>query len=174
MARRTGWVGVWIPGPEIATPAGIRQAFAMYTRPIHLKWDREALRGLTSITTDRGPLKRWLQTIGRAEEDACECRVAQNAVYLLGCPLVGDGRGRAMGEARWDPEWCRATGGGGFPEALGFLHVRSYQGGGAVIIAWVLATGRKSIHLLSSMRVYLRSCMCLRTYGTFCWPWPAH
>jgi len=33
--------------------------------------------------------------------------VAQNSVHLFGCPLVGDGRGRAMEEAVRDPEWCR-------------------------------------------------------------------
>jgi len=31
-----------------AQEAGIRQAFALYAKPAaHLKWDREALRGLT-------------------------------------------------------------------------------------------------------------------------------
>lgn len=107
MARRTGWVGAWLPEPEIATPAGIRQAFTMYTRPTHLKWDRGALRGLISIIMDKGPSKRWLWIIGRAEEGVCGCGIAQNAAYRLRCPLVGDGRRRTMEEAWQDPDWCR-------------------------------------------------------------------
>jgi len=54
MARKTGWVGAWMSQPEIATPAGIQQAFPLYSRPAHPKWDREALWGLVYIT-DRGP-----------------------------------------------------------------------------------------------------------------------
>ena len=73
MARRARWKGAWIPQPEIATPAGIKQAFSIYTKSAHLKWDREALRGLPYITTDHGPLV----------DDKCECVIAQNAVHLL-------------------------------------------------------------------------------------------
>jgi len=40
--------------------------------------------------------------IGKAEDDKCECGIAQNAAHLL-----GDGMGRSLGEARQDPEWCR-------------------------------------------------------------------
>jgi len=64
----------------------------LYTKSAHLKRDQEALRGLTWIKADRGPLKRWLWVIGRAEDDKCECGVAQSAAHLLECPLVGDGR----------------------------------------------------------------------------------
>ena len=60
MTRRTGWIGAWIPEPEIATPAGIKQASLLFAWPAHLKWDREAARGLTYVETDRGPLERWL------------------------------------------------------------------------------------------------------------------
>jgi len=34
MARRTGWVGAWIPEPEIATPAGTRQAFFLFKKSL--------------------------------------------------------------------------------------------------------------------------------------------
>jgi len=47
------WIGAWIPQPEIATPAGIRQVFPLYTRPAHVKWDREALRSLVSLRHHR-------------------------------------------------------------------------------------------------------------------------
>jgi len=46
--------------PEIATPAGIWEAFPLYIRSAQVKWDREVLRGLVYITTDCGPLKHWL------------------------------------------------------------------------------------------------------------------
>jgi len=49
MARKTGWIGAWMSQPEIATPAGIRQVFPLYTRPAHLNRDREALWGLVYI-----------------------------------------------------------------------------------------------------------------------------
>ena len=52
-----------------------------------------------------GPIKRWLWVIGRAEDDKCECGVADNAVHLFRCPLVGDWKGRVVEEASWDPEW---------------------------------------------------------------------
>jgi len=32
--------------------------------------------------------------------------IAQNAAHLLRCPLVGDGKGRSLEEARQGPEWC--------------------------------------------------------------------
>jgi len=63
--------------------------------------------GLVYVTTDRGPLKHWLWAIGRAGDSRCECGTTQNAVHLLRCPLVGDGRGRTLEEAGQDPEWCR-------------------------------------------------------------------
>ena len=55
----------------------------------------------------------WI--IGRAESD---CGIDQNAVQLLGCPLIGDGKGRTLEEARWNPE---VSGGGKFSETFGYL-----------------------------------------------------
>ena len=97
---------MWLSKPELAIPAGIRHAFPLYTKPAHLAWDREALRGLVSVTTDRGPMKYWLWTIGRLDDSRCECGSAQSAVHLLRCPMVGDGNGRKMEEAERDPEGC--------------------------------------------------------------------
>lgn len=107
-ARRSAWLDRRTAQPEIATPAGIRQAFPIHSRPRWLKWDRQSLKGLTYIVTDRGLLKRWLWVIGPAEDDKCECGVAQNAAHLLRCSLVGDGKGRTVEEAMEDREWCRA------------------------------------------------------------------
>jgi len=104
---RGGLVRGYQPEPEVSIPAGIRQAFPLHTRPSDLKWDREALRDLTYIATDRGPLRRWLWVIGRAEDDKYECGIAQNTAHLLRRPLVRDGKGRSLEEARQDPELCR-------------------------------------------------------------------
>jgi len=49
MARETGWAGAAMQEAEIATPAGIHQAYPIYSKPAHMTWDREALRGLTYL-----------------------------------------------------------------------------------------------------------------------------
>ena len=94
---------------DIMTPAGIRHDFPIHSKPKHLKWSRKAVRGLTYITTDRGPLKRWLKFIGRSQEDKCSCGEIQNAVHLRRYSIVGDGRGRSMEECQQDMEWCEAV-----------------------------------------------------------------
>jgi len=71
ISRKAKWVEAWLAQPEIATPAGVRHAFALFTKLAHLKWDREALRGLVYPTDGRPrPLKHahWLWTIERAED----------------------------------------------------------------------------------------------------------
>jgi len=45
--------GIWNSDRSLATPAGIRQAYPLYRREPHMKWDREELRGLTCLHTDR-------------------------------------------------------------------------------------------------------------------------
>ena len=39
------------------TPAGIRHDHLIHTKPGHLHWTRKQVRGLTFVTTDRGPMK---------------------------------------------------------------------------------------------------------------------
>jgi len=59
---------------NITTPAGIKQAHRLYQPSTPVKnWNRQALRGLTYIVTDRGPFKHWLHQIGRAEDGNCRC-----------------------------------------------------------------------------------------------------
>jgi len=79
------------------------------TRPAHVKWDREALRGLVYANTGRGIQKHWLWTTGRAEDSRYRRGIAQNAVHLLCYPLVGDWRRRVhvLEEVERDPEWYR-------------------------------------------------------------------
>ena len=56
--------------PDRVTPAGIRQEFpAIHTKPRHLTWHRQSVKGLTYIMADRGPLRAWLKVIGRREDD---------------------------------------------------------------------------------------------------------
>jgi len=37
MAGRVGWIGAWMQKPEIATLAGIKQAFPIHSKPAHLR-----------------------------------------------------------------------------------------------------------------------------------------
>ena len=93
---------------DMITPAGIRQDFPIHTKRKHLGWSRKAVKGLTYILTDRGPMKRWLRVIGRAQEQACRCGEPQNATHLRRCLLIQDGRGRprSIEESMEDREWC--------------------------------------------------------------------
>lgn len=95
--------------PDIMTPAGIRHDHRMHANPKHLQWSRKAVRGLTYVVTDKGPLKRWLKVIQRSQEDKCSCGEVQNAVHLRRCNLVGDGKGRSVEECQRDMEWCEAV-----------------------------------------------------------------
>ena len=72
MAKQEVWVGQKMHKPDIATPAGIRQAHPIHPKaPPHLKWSREAVRGLTSIVTDKGSQRQWLKEIGKTEDPRC-------------------------------------------------------------------------------------------------------
>ena len=62
------------------------------------------MKGLVYITTDRGLLRVWLKMIGRRDDDRCECGEAQDAAHLMGCLLVGDGKGRTREECVKDRE----------------------------------------------------------------------
>ncbi|KAF8416252.1 hypothetical protein EV426DRAFT_700412 [Tirmania nivea] len=113
-AKEVAWVGKRMLRPDIVTPAGIRQAFPMRRTSKQTKWNREALRGLTYVVTDRGPQRWWLHKIGRADDPRCglcEEGVAQNAAHLLSCPGVADGKGRKWEQIWEDPEWCEKLAG---------------------------------------------------------------
>jgi len=75
--------GVWRSDPSLATPAGIRQAYPLFQKKKHMKWDRDEVRGLTYLHTDKGPMRQWLFKIGRAEDPRCGCGETQNAAHLL-------------------------------------------------------------------------------------------
>ena len=57
----------------------------------------------------RGPLKVWLHQIGKATENKCSYNAPQNAVHILRCSRVADGKGRTLEEAEKDPKWCEAV-----------------------------------------------------------------
>ena len=90
------------------TPAGIRYDHRIHSKGDHLNWTTKQLRGLTFITTDRGPIKRWQWIIGRAEDQLCRCGEIQNAVHLRRCRLAADGAGRSIEQCWVDREWCEA------------------------------------------------------------------
>jgi len=69
------------------------------------------VKGLVYMVTDKGPQQQWLWEIGKSEEQWCVCdgRTPQNAAHLLGCPWVGDSRGRTS-EMIWEDEkWHEAV-----------------------------------------------------------------
>jgi len=113
-AGRTAEMGWRMMEKNIATPAGIKQAFPIYPRaPPHMKWTRQAVRGLVYMVTDKGPQRQWLWEIGKSEESCCVCDgwTAQNAAHLMNCSWVGDGKGRKS-EMLWEDEkWCEAVAG---------------------------------------------------------------
>jgi len=84
--------GIWESDQSLATPAGIRQAYPLYHKEPHMKWDRDELRGLTYLHTDKGPLKAWLFKIGRAEDPFCACGETQNAAHVMTSGCVGGTR----------------------------------------------------------------------------------
>ncbi|KAF8416439.1 hypothetical protein EV426DRAFT_721797 [Tirmania nivea] len=117
-AKEVAWVGRRMLRPDVITPAGIRQAFPMGRPSKQTKWNREALRGLTYMVTDRGPQRWWLHKVGRADDSSfglCGEGVAQNAAHLLSCPGVADGKGRdgsRYGRTRSGARsWRRQSGG---------------------------------------------------------------
>ena len=97
--------GVWRSDPSLATPAGIRQTYQLYEKKGHMKWDRDEVRGLTYLHTDRGPMKQWLHKIGKATHPRCECGEVQNAAHLLISGCVG-GQKRTWEEIWEDREFC--------------------------------------------------------------------
>ena len=96
---------IWESDRSLATPAGIRQAYQLYGREQHMKWDRDELRGLTYLHTDKGPLNAWLFEIGRAEDPFCTCGRRQNAAHIMTSGCVGGNR-RTWEDIWTDREFC--------------------------------------------------------------------
>ena len=73
-AKEAAYIGSLTHQGQICTPAGIRQHFRTNRLTKHVKlWNRNALRALVYLETDKGPLKYWLHKIGRAENSECSC-----------------------------------------------------------------------------------------------------
>ena len=107
-ARLRAYSGRVTQAVNLITPAGIRHDHRIHSKGNHLNWSRKQLRGLSFVVTDRGPIKRWLWLIGRAEDPMCQCGEIQNAVHLRRCRLVADGLGRSIEQCWNDREWCEA------------------------------------------------------------------
>lgn len=86
------------------TPAGVRQEYPVHHKPVHLTWTRNSAKGLTYLVADEGPLRQWLNRIGRSDDALCPCGQVQNAAHMLKCTEVGDGKGRSLEEAYMDGE----------------------------------------------------------------------
>jgi len=100
--------GIWGNFRSLATPAGIKQAYPLFNKEQHMKWNRDELRGLTYLHTDKGPQKAWLFKIGRASSHRCKCGETQNAAHLLSSGCVG-GMRRTWEEMWTDRAFCEAV-----------------------------------------------------------------
>jgi len=84
-AKMETWMGERMHLPDIATPAGIQQAFPLHTKvPAHLCWTRDAIWGLTYLVTDKGLQQQWLKEMGKVDDPSCICDgwTPQNATHL--------------------------------------------------------------------------------------------
>ena len=98
-AKHAVMKGQWWSEPSLATPAGIRQAYPLFSHPPHLRWDRDELRELTYLHTDKWPMRAWLHKIGVVDDPFCACGATQNAARLMEGTCVG-GRRR-----KWEDIW---------------------------------------------------------------------
>jgi len=110
--RAKEWVmrGQWGSEPSTATPAGIRQAYPLFRREPHMKWNRKELRGLTYLHMDKGPMKAWLYKIGKAENPFCIWGQTQNSAHILKSGCVG-GKRREWKDIWTDREFCAEVAG---------------------------------------------------------------
>ena len=70
----------------------------------HLRWNNQAIRGLTYLYTGRGPLKAWLFKIGKARSSNCGCEELQDTDHLHeGC---GELRACSRDDMWKDERWC--------------------------------------------------------------------
>ena len=91
--------GIWGHDRSLATPAGIRQAYPLFNKEQHMKWNRDELRGLTYLHTDKGPQKAWLFKTGKVSSPRCKCGEIQNSAHLLASGCVGNMKWT------WDEIW---------------------------------------------------------------------
>ena len=106
-AKIRAYGGSVVQRASILTLVGMRQDHPMHSKPLHLKWFRKQLKGLTFIVTDRGPMKWWQWVIKRADNPFCQCGEIQNAVHLTRCYLVTHGKGKSPEQVGEDREWCQ-------------------------------------------------------------------
>ena len=91
-----------IPGHEsegVITPAGLR-AWARQARAEArggsgegiLRWHRRAISAYTWCATEKGPQRKWLHHIKKADTDECDCHHQQQTGEHLveGCSLLAD------------------------------------------------------------------------------------
>ena len=83
-AKETVDIGQVMHLPDIPTPVGIRQSYRIHEVSKQVQsWDRETLKGLTHIVTNKGLTVGWLQTISRLEDGTsrlCEEIVIWNII----------------------------------------------------------------------------------------------
>jgi len=116
-AKEGAMKGIRGSDQSLATPAGIRQAYPLYGKEPHMKWDR---RGLTYLHIDKGPMKAWLFKIRKAKDPFCTCGETQNAAHIMASGCVGGAK------RRWEGIWTDREFCGGVTE---FLRKNNVDGG---------------------------------------------
>jgi len=74
--------------PDVATPAGIKQAHPLHSKaPKHMRWSMKAIQGLVFMVMDKGLQHHWLWEIGKTDEPqyVCDGWTPQNAAHLQRC-----------------------------------------------------------------------------------------
>ena len=71
--------GVWRSDPSLATSAGIRQTYPLFQKKRYMKWDRDEVRSLTYLHTDKGPVRQWLFKIARRDDGKIYGRTGSSA-----------------------------------------------------------------------------------------------
>jgi len=106
-AKQEAWMGERMHGPDIVTPAGIRQAFPLHSKtPAHLKWSRDAIRGLRYLMTDEGPQRRWMKEIGKVGDEPRRMQRTYTGARAWGMGWEGRGS-RQAGRGGWCVEVAR-------------------------------------------------------------------
>ena len=111
-AKEEVYIGEREGDSDLVTPCGVRMEARKMSecKRKELKWSNKAVRGLTYLTTGKGPFRSWLQKMGRADSDKCVCGEIQDVEHVKRGCLVRAG----VGEGAWGEEECE--------ELYDFLH----------------------------------------------------
>jgi len=110
-AKYESFLGELTHSPQEGTEEGLRaQGKAVRRAARHeagygqrrVNWDRHALSAYTRLRTDKGPQKKWLRHIGKADSPDCACghSVEDGRHITFECPRFRSWRDEYLGERR--------------------------------------------------------------------------